>query len=930
MAKGQNVAAVQTREGPNTMSSMRDLHHYERVMQIVDVLMDCDPADRGSRIHEECAGDDSLRAEVEKLLAEDRPASKFLEESPLNAFSQSVSAETDRFADQFIGKQVGSYQITGKIGSGGMGAVYKAARADDQYQTEVAIKLIKRGMDTEAVLRQFRNERQILANLQHPNIARLLDGGSTDDGLPYFVMEYIDGQPVNAYCDEHKLSISERLRLFRTVCAALSYAHRNLVIHRDLKPSNILVTAEGVPKLLDFGIAKLLHVESGATMTAITATELRAMTPEYASPEQVKGEAITTSSDVYSLGVMLYELLTGHRPYRFKTRHPEEVARVISEIEPPRPSDSTADFGLPNAESTTNPKSEIRNPKLLRGDVDNIVMKALRKQPERRYTSVDQLSEDIRRHLEGLPVSARKDTVGYRTQKFIQRHKAGVVAALLVVAALIAGMVTTLWQVRVARAERARAERRFNDVRHLANSFMFEVHDEIDKGPLKAKELVVRKALEYLDSLSKEAVNDRGLQSELATAYSRIGLIQAGGLLSNLSDTKGALESYRKAVSIREALLALEPNNPEARYQLAASYNYLGELMAIPLAKPAEALPYSRKARVILEPLIAANPNRREFRRELASAYRAIAEATNSISEASAEERSTARDLHLKGVELYAALASEDPKDLEVHRRLASIYASFGIRLNGEGKIAESVEYFRKALAVDEMLIAAEKNNVAYRRDSAVTLSNIGVAMMKLGDKPGALGHARKALAFYEELAAQDQNDANARKDLAIGYRNLAQASADSGDKAGASESFLKAIGIFEDLTSKDPANAYNQRQLGLTYLRFSQMMSGMNDLSKAVSYGNQAVTILEKLMAADARNLVVLRTLADSYSQLGKCYSKLAGAGTPRGQEAQLWYQKSLNIWQDMKAKGTLAGADKTKLEEVERELATLNAAKR
>ena len=332
---------------------MRDVHHYERVMQIVDVLMDCDPAERGSRIHEECAGDNSLRAEVEKLLAEDRPASKFLEESPLNAFSQSASAETDQLtdqvADQFIGKQVGSYQITGRIGSGGMGAVYKAARADDQYQTEVAIKLIKRGMDTEGVLRQFRNERQILANLQHPNIARLLDGGSTDDGLPYFVMEYIDGQPVNAYCDEHKLSISERLRLFRTVCGALSYAHRNLVIHRDLKPSNILVTAEGVPKLLDFGIAKLLHMESGPTMAAATATELKAMTPEYASPEQVKGDAITTSSDVYSLGVMLYELLTGHRPYRFKTRHPEEVARVISEIEPPRPSASIADFSIPHS-----------------------------------------------------------------------------------------------------------------------------------------------------------------------------------------------------------------------------------------------------------------------------------------------------------------------------------------------------------------------------------------------------------------------------------------------------------------------------------------------------------------------------------------------------------------------------------------------------
>jgi eukaryotic-like serine/threonine-protein kinase len=924
MAQGQNVAADQTYQGREAMSSIKNEREYEHVMQIVDVLMDCEPSEREHRLNEECAGDESLRAEVEKLLAEDNPASRFLEESPLNAFAQPAPS----VADQFVGQQVGSYRITEEIGSGGMGAVYKAARADDQYRTEVAIKLIKRGMDTDAVLRQFRNERQILANLQHPNIARLLDGGSTDTGLPYFVMEYIDGKPINLYCDEHNLTTLERLELFRTVCAALSYAHRNLVIHRDLKPSNILVTADGIPKLLDFGIAKLLHGETGATMTVATAVELRAMTPEYASPEQVRGEAITTSSDVYSLGVLLYELLTGHRPYRFKTRRPEEVARVISEVEPQRPSDSIADLRIRDTETTTNPQPTVGNPKSLRGDVDNIVLKALRKQPERRYSSVEQLSEDIRRHMEGLPVSARKDTVGYRTQKFIQRHRAGVVAGSLVLAALIAGMATTLWQVRVARSERARAERRFNDVRHLANSFMFEVHDEIDKGPLKAKELVVKKALEYLDSLSKEAVNDHGLQSELATAYSRIGLIQAGGLLSNLSDTKGAFESYRKAVAIRENLAALEPNNQEARYLLASSYNYTGELIAIHLAKPAEALPYSRKAQALLEPLVAAHPTRREFRQELASAYRQIAEATNNISEANAEERSVARELHLKAVALYAALASEDPSDLEIQRRLGSVYASLANRMNGDGKIAESLEYFRKAQAVDERLIAADKNHIAYRRQSAVTLSNIGVALLKLGDRTGALEHARKALALYEALAEQDKNDANARKDLAIGYRNLGQASADAGDKAGAAESCLKAIAIFEDLTHKDPNNAYNHRQLGLTYLRFSQMMSGMNDSSRAITYGNQAVTVLEKLVAADARNLAVLRTLADTYSQLGKGHALAVGKGKssirPKDWElARTWYQKSLNIWQDLKARGTLTGADKTKLEEVEREIA-------
>ncbi len=912
---------------------------YERAMQLVDVLMDCAPEEIETRLREGCAGDDSLRREVEKLLAQDNPASRFLEESPLEVLS---SLPLDEEPDHLIGKHIGPYHITEEIGRGGMGKVYKGVRDDEQYRTEVAIKLIKLGMDTDFILRRFRNERQILANLNHPNIARLLDGGTTEAGLPYFVMEHIEGKPIDKYCDTLKLSTLERLKLFRMVCAALSYAHGNLIVHRDLKPSNILVTAEGTPKLLDFGIAKLLHLEPDSTMTAGTATELRAMTPEYASPEQVKGESITTASDVYSLGVLLYELLTGHRPYRFQSRRPEEVARVISEVEPERPSTAISrveetkgtDDGGGRTPMTPESVSEVREgePEKLRrrlqGDIDNIVLKALRKAPERRYGSVEQFSEDIRRYLEGLPVSARKDTLSYRTGKFVQRHKAGVLAASLIIVALIGGMGSTLWQARVAQRERARAERRFNDVRRLANSFMFEFHDEVDKGPLKAKELLVKKAIEYLDSLSKEAGGDTGLQRELATAYARIALIQGGALVSNLDDTKGALESERKALAIRELLAKIEPNNPEIQYELASSYNSTGEAVDIRLGKPAEALPFFRKAQIILEPLVAANPSHREFRKQLGFAYRAIGEATSNTSEASSEDRSAARQLHLKSLELYESLAAQDPNDLEWRRRLAANYASLGIRLNVEGRIAESVEYFRKAQAVDDALIAADRSNIIYRRQAAVTVSNLGVALLKLGDKAGALDHARKALALYQQLVEDDKNDANARKDLAIGYRNLGQASADSGGKLVAAESYLQAIDVFEDLISKDPNNAYNRRQLALTLLRFSELMSDTKDLGKAINYGNQAVTVLEKLIAADAKNVGVLRTLAHSYAQLGKCHVLLARGRRNGWQEARAWYQKSLSIWQDMKAKGALGGADKTKLEEVEREITSGDAA--
>lgn len=388
---------------------------WKQIEGVFDAVADLAPEEREAYLATACGEDAELRQQVELLIRSHDAAGSFIE-APAVA---GVIGDAGKLEEApFIGRRVGSYRIVRELGRGGMGAVYLAVRADDEFQKRVAIKLVKRGMDTDFILRRFRQERQILASLEHQNIARLLDGGTTDDGLPYFVMDYIDGLPVNQFSDAHKLSTPERLRLFLKVCAAVAYAHHNLVIHRDLKPSNVLVMADGTPKLLDFGIAKLLNPEMGARTIDPTTLAMRLMTPEYASPEQVRGETVTMVSDVYSLGVLLYDLLTGHRPYTFRSRAPEEVARVICEQEPERPSvavnliEVIPAFGREPLEITPDSVSRVRDGSLeklrrqLSGSIDNIVLKSLRKEPQRRYQSVEEFARDIEHYLEGRPVSA--------------------------------------------------------------------------------------------------------------------------------------------------------------------------------------------------------------------------------------------------------------------------------------------------------------------------------------------------------------------------------------------------------------------------------------------------------------------------------------------------------------------------------------------
>ncbi len=430
-------------------------------IEIFDTASGLPPEERDGYLASACDGDDDLRRQVERLLLrhEEAEAEGFL--------AQPALPDPNRETAGLLGRQIGTYKLLRELGSGGMGIVYLAIRADDVYQKEVAVKLVWPAMQRTSVIRRFKQERQILARLDHPNIARLLDGGATEEGWPYIVMEYVDGAPITEYCDARRLNITERLKLFRTVCAAVSYAHQNLIVHRDLKPGNIFVTTEGAVKLLDFGIAKLLDPEPQSSEPTLTGLPL--LTPEYASPEQANGEAITTASDIYSLGVALYELLTGHRPYRIENPSPREIARVIAEAKPEPP--STA---ISRVVTETNPEGEtrtVRSPEMvsatregapeklrsrLRGDLDNIVLMALRKEPGERYQSAAQLSEDIERYLTGRPILAQTPTIAYRVGKYVRRHKALTAAVALVFIALIAGVIALFQWARSAAEEAER------------------------------------------------------------------------------------------------------------------------------------------------------------------------------------------------------------------------------------------------------------------------------------------------------------------------------------------------------------------------------------------------------------------------------------------------------------------------------------------
>lgn len=640
-----------------------------------------------------------------------------------------------------------------------MGTVYLAARADDQFRKEVAIKLVRPDADTDWRIQRFHIERQILANLNHPNIAKLLDGGNTEEGIPYLVMDYVQGIPIDNYCDEQKLSTNDRLRLFQTICSAVQYAHQNLIVHRDIKPSNILVNSDGVPKLMDFGIAKLLHSDPNARKLT---TALLPMTPEYASPEQIRGEMITTACDIYSLGILLYKLLTGHHPYQFKTQDPVEMQRIICQEVPEKPSIvirrveeiTQSDGTLRITPETVSKTREGQVEKLYRrlnGDLDNIVLMALRKDPQRRYASAQQFSEDIKRHLEGMTVVARKDTLGYRIGKFLLRHKMGVAAAAIVILTLIGGILTTARQARIAAQQRDRAHIETEKTKQI-NDFiqtMLGSADPEEQGREVTVAQVLQEASERVEvELSHQPEIQAAVRTTIGKTYFGLGLYDSGepqlraalatrlklfghkhqdvGMSMNhlglLLLTKGNLVEAEPL--FRNALAILREVHGEQHVDVATVLNNLAEL-------------YLRKG-----DFAAAEKTHHEelsMRRSLlGNMHQDVAESLNDLAVVlgTKGDYAAAEQLHREALAILRKVRGNE------HPDVASTLNNVAVALESQKKYSAAEPIFREALAMRRKLLGNEHPHVAW------TLYNYAYLLYQKGDYDEAIRLSREVVAM--------------------------------------------------------------------------------------------------------------------------------------------------------------------------------------
>jgi eukaryotic-like serine/threonine-protein kinase len=798
---------------------------WQLTKRLLDEALDLDVAHRAAFVERASAGNTTLRDELLSLLAAAQDDNDLLDKPPAGLLLDAMNARTEQ---AWIGQRLGPYAIVSLIARGGMGEVYRAERVDGQYEQHVAIKLLRGGFDSAMAVSRFKTERQILASLDHPNLAKVLDGGVSADGMPYFVMELVAGEPIDAYCDRVGLSIVQRLQLFRTVCQVVHYAHQKGVVHRDLKAGNILVTLEGVVKLVDFGIAKRVQSPSeGATVGEATATAQRALTPGYASPEQLHGDAITPASDIYSLGVVLYRLLTRVSPYRVAAEDSYALARAICEEEPTLPSAAVASAG-----GGANARSLKRQ---LRGDLDAVVLMALRKEPARRYASAEALADDVFRHLEGLPVQARHGAWSYRAGRFLLRHRAVVGATLLTNLALLVALVLVSHQTYQATLERQRAQRHFDSVRQLAQVFIFDIDDAISTlpGSTPARQLVVKKALGYLEQLSSESSDDETLQVQLASGYRKVGDIQGRPHAANLADPKGAMVSYDKGAALLQALLAkagakgrLKANYHAAQYELALLNMRRGTLRIL-FSQFKEADVVLSAAEGTARELTQAVPGDVTYQLLLAQVY-----AQQSRSQFYAGDHPSHVKTSALAMQQLEAVVARIPEDRDAGLSLANHHATRGEYLMAQRETSpeqarQALHAFRQGLALSTKFHEREPDNTALARMVAIGHNRIAWTLLRSGDAQQAALEYRKSVDLASVLSAKAPRETQFKADQARAGSDLSKALLIHGDMNGSAQAAKAALAIFEGLPEGARAENSVRFRHGAGYYWLGQALEG-------------------------------------------------------------------------------------------------------
>ena len=757
--------------------------HWDQVKALFTAALEVPPTERTAFLTLEAGENAALLAEVRSLLEAHEKPGAFLDTITHEFRSQAFAAPSA--ANARLGERIGAYRIAGVLGTGGMGDVYKAVRDDDQYRAEVAIKLMRADVRSALTEQRFKTERQILAGLDHRNIARLLDGGTASGGIPYVVMELVLGEPIDHYCEARGASVRDRVQLFLQVCAAVSYAHQHLIVHRDLKPNNILVTTDGSVKLLDFGIAKLLeaHASTDVAEAVATATTLRAMTLEYASPEQVSGAQVTTVSDVYSMGVVLYRLLTGKSPYRERATDAARMAEILSDAMPTRP--SQLDHKLD-------------------GDLDNILLMALRKEPALRYASVEQFGNDLRSYLAGMPVKARGNSLRYRAGKLLRRRKVEIAAGVLVASALLGASFVSIREARIAESERQVAQQHFESVRKLANTMLLQLHDEMakDAGSLKTRELMLKTSLEYLDALYQQSGSDQLLQEELATAYIKVAAILGDDATrSNVGDYQGALRSYERAIALLTPLIAADPANHRAGWALGNAYTEQASLIMV-VRGPKFAQEAAQKGVAFTERFAPAIPDDAQRMLQLRRTYAVQARIQGFMG-----LLADAMVSHDKVIALVESYWHAHPDDEPAFVAISMAYDNAALvddpRLSRSEGFDRSIGLLEKSLWAHERLLKFKPDHPEYLRGLAASRFNLGNLRLARGEYAEALELYRLASAMALDVAS-DLDDANAQYRVAMYESKFALALFKTGKVERARILLVKCAKVLEELLARD------------------------------------------------------------------------------------------------------------------------------